>query len=661
MALSSLFKYGLPQSDVNGTMNGTSTFAVSIPASVLEAFLPGYGAITRFIHQTIGFDITIFVSAGVVIWLLCKICSYLYTSLYVLVAQNYMCSINVTSLDDIYCHLMKWLAAQDSIKNSRSLMAETTLIKTWDVEDEECDGASGEDDSDGKIECLNFSNQEAKAPPRFVPHFGSHRFWWKGNLFLLHRMEKSVLDLAPSFPSKDQEILTITCFGRSAQPIKSLLQDAKDFYLLDHREKTVILRPSSKDMRRYGGLHCWTKIADRPCRPMETVVLDQKTKRQVLSDINEYLHPATPRWYANRGIPYRRGYLFHGPPGTGKTSLSFALAGVFGLDTYVISLLEPTLTEEDLGQLFNSLPRRCVVLLEDIDTAGLIRPDSPSPGEEKAKTPSPGKVHELEVATLVKALKKANHATEENKTRGISLSGLLNAIDGVASHEGRVLFMTTNKPESLDMALIRPGRVDLQVKFTNATKQQIEELFVRMYTSVTRKKVPENPTDNTKTGIARIPFTSILRAVTPVSCKEENPSNDNDNVQKTNGIINVSNESINKMLLPKVLTPPSTPVNESPGPTTTETSSSNPTTTSFEQPKFECGKNSKNNFTPDELKAIAASFASKIPDFMFSPAEIQGFLLKRKRDPKGAEKEIGTWVEGMIALKRSRSKVLDVQ
>ena len=118
----------------------------------------------------------------------------------------------------------------------------------------------------------------------------------------------------------------------------------------------------------------WQQVANRPVRDMKTVVLDHEQKLQVLTDMNEDLHPDTPRWYANRGIPLRRGYLFHGPPGTGKTSLSFALAGVFGLDIHVISLLEPTLTEEDLSSLFSTLPRRCVVLLEDIDTAGLRRP-----------------------------------------------------------------------------------------------------------------------------------------------------------------------------------------------------------------------------------------------------------------------------------------------
>jgi len=164
---------------------------------------------------------------------------------------------------------------------------------------------------------------------------------------------------------------------------------------------------------------------------MKTVVLDAKQKLQLLADINEYLHPATPRWYANRGIPLRRGYLFHGPPGSGKTSLSFALAGVFGLDIYVVSLLEPSLTEEDLCVLFNTLPRRCVVLLEDIDTAGLSRPADEIAGSKQPTKGDANSPNEWKVVDLARALKTEGKGNEEKK--GISLSGLLNAIDGVAS------------------------------------------------------------------------------------------------------------------------------------------------------------------------------------------------------------------------------------
>jgi chaperone BCS1 len=195
-------------------------------------------------------------------------------------------------------------------------MAETQHKSAWEVDDEEIEERA----EDGtELNFLNFSNQEAKAPPRFIPAFGTHKFWHRGTYFLLHRVKQTYMESSSTVAFVEKEDITISCFGRSAEPIKNLLQDAKDFYLRDHNAKTVIRRPSPKDMRRWGGRNAWTQIAHRPCRPMETVVLDADRKFDVLRDINEYLHPATPRWYANRGIPYRRGYLFHGPPGTGKT------------------------------------------------------------------------------------------------------------------------------------------------------------------------------------------------------------------------------------------------------------------------------------------------------------------------------------------------------
>ena len=161
---------------------------------------------------------------------------------------------------------------------------------------------------------------------------------------------------------------------------------------------------------------------------------------------------------------------------------TFAVAGVFGLDIHVVSLLEPTLIEEDLGMLFTNLPARCIILLEDIDTAGLIREPSNTddlvvpPGAQGERS-NP----DWNLVNLTKAIKKANQQSEEERKKGISTSGLLNIIDGVASHEGRVLVMTTNHPDRLDEALIRPGRVDHQAALLNATQMQAQELFERMY------------------------------------------------------------------------------------------------------------------------------------------------------------------------------------
>lgn len=383
--------------------------------------------------------------------------------------------------------------------------------------------------------------------------------------------------------------------------------------------------------------------------------------------MNEYLHPATPHWYANRGIPLRRGYLFHGPPGTGKTSLSFALAGVFGLSIYVISLLDPNLTEEDLSTLFNGLPRRCIVLLEDIDTAGLKRSlddevaietnISGRKGKRDAETVEVNKnsgikheqlanenelkqlenteksngafEHEKLLLSLTKALRKSR-VNEEEKKQGISLSGLLNAIDGVASHEGRVLIMTTNKPESLDEALIRPGRVDMQIAFSNATRQQAQELFQRMYDADCPQETHED-------------F---------VQCSSEDP----------NLFAVKATRFITKSLRGKLSTEQAMGQGSNKMPHKNGTSE---ILTDYASNKLsrqsQSIASSTNHDNMCQVESMAIDFASRIPDGNFSPAEIQGFLLKRKKKPQQALNDVQDWAESLVAQKSSKRKVVQVQ
>jgi chaperone BCS1 len=433
MGISSILESAFPARDgVN--VSDTSPTGIS-PTTLLETFVPGYAPIHKFLLYSFGFDVTVLVSLGVCLWLSARISRSIYAVLSSIISNNYMSEITVSSTDEIHGHLIQFLAHQYKVKSARRLMAETPSKSAWELDSEDVEREATETtvDAEGNTKWLNFSNQEAKSEPRFTPAIGSHNFWHKGTYFQLRRKEVAMFDElgggAAAF--KDKEILTLSCFGWSTKPIKLLIQHAKAHYHQGHNAKTVIKRPAPKDMRRFGGRGSWVKIAERPCRPMKTVVLDEERKMDVLSDINEYLNPATARWYANRGIPYRRGYLFYGPPGTGKTSLTFALAGVFGLDIHVISLLEPTLTEEELGMLFTNLPARCIVLLEDIDTAGLVR----EPSAEDEKNPPLGTTDEKanrdwNVVNLTKAIKKANQQSDEERKKGISLSGLLNIIDG---------------------------------------------------------------------------------------------------------------------------------------------------------------------------------------------------------------------------------------
>jgi chaperone BCS1 len=305
--------------------------------------------------------------------------------------------------------------------------------------------------------------------------------------------------------------------------------------------------------------------------------------------MRDYLHPYTRRWYSNRGIPYRRGYLLYGPPGTGKSSLSFAIAGYFKLKIYIVSLNSLAMNEENLGQLFSELPKQCVVLLEDIDTAGLTHTrKTPAEAEEEAKP----------LVTVVPggstSTNPANPPTTPPSGGRISLSALLNILDGVASQEGRVLIMTTNHLEKLDEALIRPGRVDMTIKFDLANTQMITTIFRSIFATLEG----DIPPSAKPLPAIRVPSSSLskneisLRAIEDEKRKAE--------------------ELASFLALKK---------------------------------KEE-----------EKVARLGEEFAALIPTMTFSPAEIQGFLLKWKRQPEMAVKEAPAWVEKTKSEKLKKAK-----
>jgi len=184
-------------------------------------------------------------------------------------------------------------------------------------------------------------------------------------------------------------------------------------------------------------------------------------------------------WYDRKGIPYTLGFLYHGPPGTGKTSTIKAIANEGKRHIINIQLSEIK-TKQQLQHLFfndeihvyngTSLERYTIpvserlYVIEDIDAMG------DAVLKREWKKPQVVKKDDLEPFM---------HKEEEKDA--LDLSFLLNLLDGTLEANGRILIITTNFPERIDRALIRPGRIDMIVHFQKCTLAVLNEMVTSFY------------------------------------------------------------------------------------------------------------------------------------------------------------------------------------
>ena len=188
--------------------------------------------------------------------------------------------------------------------------------------------------------------------------------------------------------------------------------------------------------------------------------------------------------------------------------------------------------------------------------------------------------------------------------------------------------MTTNRPEKLDEALIRPGRVDHQVAFSNASQTQIKELFERMYSN-------------------DLPRTTFVKSASSTTTQP-----------KPNPLQTIKEK---EELLTPPITPTTAPYEHTNGHIPNGTASKLSNGSAMPNGIIILGEKDNGEVGEEELKTIAKAFSEEVPDDMFSPAEIQGFLLKRKKDPRKALAEVEMWVDGMVEVKRRGGKVVKVQ
>lgn len=322
-----------------------------------------------------------------------------------MVRRHCVVTLEVTSKDSSYPWVLNWLNSHG--RTTQHLSVNTALKK-------QRDGSTS----------LSFE---------MTPGPGKHWIWYEGRYFMVERTrETGAVNMHNGTP---WEKVVLTSLGRNVRVFSSLLVEAQRNAMKREEGFTTIYTCWGTEWRAFG--------LPRKKRALSSVVLHEGVSERIVKDLREWKDSAA--WYHERGIPYRRGYLLYGPPGGGKTSFIFALAGELDYNIAILNLNDEGMTDDRLAQAMSVVPPKTFVLLEDIDAAFVQRDQT---------------------------LAGKNHLT---------FSGLLNTLDGVASSEERLVFMTTNYMDRLDSALIRPGRVDLVECIGDADWEQVKRLFQNFF------------------------------------------------------------------------------------------------------------------------------------------------------------------------------------
>ncbi|KAF8921114.1 BCS1 N terminal-domain-containing protein [Mucidula mucida] len=306
--------------------------------------------------------------------------------------RRLLVKLELKNTDPSYHWFLSWMAAQQRQTGS-------TTVR-WARSHELSVATVGHDEKGGPVTFNLVAGQ------------GNHYFKYKRAwIKMTKERETRAVNLSTGEP---WETISLTTLSRDRHIFPTMLTEARSVALQQQHNKLIINTTWGTDWKPFGN--------PRPRRPLSSVILAPGQAERIYSDVKSFMDRR--QWYAERGIPYRRGYLLHGPPGTGKTSFIQALAGAFNYDISVINLSTRGMGDDLFALLLAKAPPKTFLLIEDLDGAFNKRVQTSSDGYQSS----------------------------------VTFSGVLNALDGVTSGEERILFMTTNHIERLDPALIRPGR-----------------------------------------------------------------------------------------------------------------------------------------------------------------------------------------------------------
>ena len=263
--------------------------------------------------------------------------------------------------------------------------------------------------------------------------YGTHFFFYKKRLFWFTKGS-----LQSTGSDKEKQNIVIKTLGRNQQPLLSLVAD-------------FAVKPKETDLNIYAYKDEWDVISRVNKRPLSSVILRKDIKDDLVSNL-QYFY-ANREWYVKRGLSYKQTYILHGLPGTGKSSTIKALSSHFDKNICIIDIT--AMSNLSFEKAMASVPRNSIVLIEDFDSCKALHSRTDENGDATTR-----------FAELTDVL---------------SLSKVLNVLDGVVSLDDTVVFLTTNHLEKIDPAMVRKGRVDYIYEIPHLEDAEVKEYIKLMY------------------------------------------------------------------------------------------------------------------------------------------------------------------------------------